>query len=147
MVEYGPRVFPRKYCQFYLVLNERTFDAAFDGSVGQHALLVTVESVLEAPVYRPAQRFEMKAASEGALFDWRQFESSRPVGSFPALPINAWNFFLPDSLEAGQLGAGDLEPRTSYVLLVETEGVTIEGSATIPDTFPVASARTMSGGA
>lgn len=135
----GDVVLPRVDEPFlYLVLNERTRDAAISGTEGQHALLMTVESVLESPVFRSASRFDLREASDTVPFGWHQYEvAGLTVGSYPALSIKGWNFFLADSVAVGRRPAGDLEPGRSYSLTIETGGVTIRGTTVIPDTFSV----------
>ncbi len=119
----------------YLVLGERTPSQIYRLTFGQHALLMTVGTPTESVGHRAAGRFEMRRASDGALFGWLQREGSSDVGGYPALTLKAPNFFLPDTTSGPTLGASALEPGGTYTLYIETLGEVIEGRVTIPETF------------
>lgn len=122
----------------YLVLNERTPDRnTVDRRMGQHALLLTAGSPVAPAEYRGAERFEMRRVSDGARFAWEARGMEGPVPSYPAAPLDRPNFSLPDSAPGPLLGADALEPGETYELRIETEGRTVGGRVTIPESFQV----------
>lgn len=119
----------------YLVLNERTLDRVFEGTVGQHGLLVTPGPPTQSARYRTAEEFLMRRGSDGSTFGWEQRETDREVGSYPALDLRGPNLYLPDSASAPLLGALDITPGDTYSLRIVTDGVTMEGEVTVPEQF------------
>jgi hypothetical protein len=118
------------------VLNERSVDRSSpSGRVGQHALLLTTGPATGSPRYRTADRFEMRRASDGAGFAWRQEKvPNEEPGSFPGVSLDYWNFHLP-AAGGAQLGAAAVAPGESFELLIETGGEVIRGRVTVPDEF------------
>lgn len=123
----------------FLVLNWRTLSNYDLETFSQHALLVTAGSPGELPRYRSAQRFEMRRASDGALFDWRAHTRLYPEagGSIDFIELNWANYYLPETSSGNGLAYEDLEPGETYELEIETEGVVLRGRATIPESFTV----------
>lgn len=123
----------------FLVLNWRTLSNYDLETFSQHALLVTAGSPSEHPRYRSAQRFEMRRASDGAPFDWRAHTGLDPeaAGSIDFIELNWANYYLPEESSGNGLAYGDLEPGETYELEIETEGVTLRGRATMPESFTV----------
>ncbi|HEY8469722.1 MAG TPA: hypothetical protein VIL18_08770 [Longimicrobiales bacterium] len=123
----------------FLVLNWRTLSNYDLETFSQHALLITAGSPDESPRYRSAQRFEMRRASDGALFDWRAHTRLYPEasGSIDFIELNWANYYLPQESSGNGLAYRDLEPGETYELEIETEGVVLRGRATIPESFTV----------
>lgn len=122
----------------YLVLNWRTLSHYDLETFTQHALLATAGSPSEPPRYRSAQRFEMRRASDRALFDWRAHTPLNPeAGQIDFLELNWGNYYLPEESSGSGLGYRDVEPGETYELGIETEGVVLRGRATIPESFTV----------
>ncbi len=122
----------------FLVLNWRTLSHYDLDSLTQHALLVTAGSPSELPLYRSAQRFEMRRASDGAPFDWRAHTRLYPeAGRIDFVELNSGNYYLPEKSSGNGLVYEDLEPGETYELEIETEGVVLRGRATIPESFTV----------
>ncbi|HET7585599.1 MAG TPA: hypothetical protein VFK13_11865 [Gemmatimonadaceae bacterium] len=105
-----------------------------DPSRPMHALLATMGTPVHSE-YRDAELFEMKRASDGAMFAWRTLPVSGTVpisflgtlaDSIPA------NFVLDDEHDPGLLGRGDIVPGKTYTLDITTDGVTIHGETTVP---------------
>ncbi len=121
----------------YLVLNQiaTSFYQPLEWS-GQQALLLTSGSPLEPPHYRTAERFEMRRASDGARFDWRTHRGliDEP-GTLSGFQMLYANYYLPQTASADGLGKEDLQPGETYELFIQTEGVVIRGTVTIPEAF------------
>ena len=95
----------------FLVLNWRTLSHYDLDSFTQHALLVTAGSPSELPLYRSAQRFEMRRASDGAPFDWRAHTRLYPeAGRIDFVELNSGNYYLPEKSSGNGLAYEDLEP-------------------------------------
>lgn len=129
-------VFPKNETPFlYLVLNQTVAPA---GEPVQPAFLLTLVSA-DSTAFRTAERFEMRRASGGSTFGWREgglFGATVfDQGSAPRL--EEANYLLGDSVASGELGLRDLEPGGSYELVIETGGATIRGSVTVPDSFSI----------
>lgn len=116
----------------YVVLNQRTVSDV-DGVARQHALLITPRAPTEVPLYRPAQRIEMRRVSDGTQFGWRGYGLTGGLVQREGVGLGESNYYLPDSATAPDtLGALSLQPGEAYDLYVETDGVTIRGSVIIP---------------
>ena len=117
----------------YLVLNQRA--GGPDPALDQRALLLTVGSPAVSD-YRVAERFEMHRARDRVMFAWRDLgrRGQAPVDAANAALLNG-NYGLPDAATDGGLGALDIRPGERYDLTVETGGVTIRGSVTVPAAF------------
>lgn len=131
-------VFPENRQPFvYLVLNHTMAPA---GEPIQPAFVLTVWRA-DSVSYLSAERFEMRRASDGALFDWRNeslFSADPTFNLGQAVRPSRANYLLADSATGRGLGLRDLAPGTTYDLLVDTGEEVIRGRATIPDTFRVA---------
>lgn len=136
-------VFPDDRTPFvYLVLNHTV---GLTGEPIQPAFVLTVWSA-DSVSYRSAERFEMRRASDDALFDWRNAsivtasptfdlgQAVRPSRANYLLASDATEGFFEDTTERG-LRHEDLQPGATYELLVDTGEEVIRGRATIPDTF------------
>jgi hypothetical protein len=117
----------------YLVIGEFTFDGF--QNFGQHALLVTLGSPALPVGHRAAERFEMRRASDNALFGWQQLDGTSDIGGDPDLTLDRPNYLLPDTTSGALLGASDLRAGGTYTLYIETEGEIIEGQVTVPLNF------------
>lgn len=131
-------VFPENRQPFvYLVLNHTMAPA---GEPIQPAFVLTVWRA-DSVSYLSAERFEMRRASDGALFDWRNeslFSADPSFDLGQAVRPSRANYLLADSATDRGLGFRDLAPGTTYELLVDTGEEVIRSRATIPDTFRVA---------
>lgn len=119
----------------YVVLNQTTIE---EESPVQRAFLLDADSVL--PPYRSADRFEMTRMSDGTTFEWRDrgFEGGSPFEpGGRTVPLAEGNFELVSGTGSGG-GVAALVPGVTYTLRIETEGVAVEGSATIPKSFEAA---------
>lgn len=136
-------VFPDDRKPFvYLVLNHTV---GLTGEPIQPAVLLTIWSA-DSVSYLTAERFEMRRASDDALFDWRNAsivttnptfdlgQPPRPSRANYLLASDATEGFFEDTTERG-LRHEDLQPGATYELLVDTGEEVIRGRATIPDTF------------
>lgn len=103
----------------------------------EFAVLLTVGTPFESPC-RTAESFEMRRASDGTRFDWRPSDACLGVRDGESLNVygNA-AFWLPEQGGAGSLGGVDVTEGESYELAIESGGVRIEGSATVPGPFQV----------
>lgn len=90
------------------------------------ALLTTTGTPFEVE-FRSAERFEMRRASDGAVFDWQ--ETAVPAGQFTP---SAGNFVLAESASTRGLGRVDLRAGERYTLDVLTVGRSIVGETSIP---------------
>lgn len=115
----------------YLVLGQTV---AADGGSVQRAFLLESDSVL--PRYRSAERFEVERISDGATFGWRDrdLRGGSPLRpSQTAVPVEKGNFQL--VLPPGAGGPADVLRPGEYRLHIETGGVTVTGTATLPAPF------------
>lgn len=98
-----------------------------------HALVATVGSP-NAGQFRSIGRFEMRRASDLALFDWTVTPRSGAVDVRDVNQASAagWNVHLPWVGAGGRLGRRDLQAGETYLLDVESEGRVLTGTATIP---------------
>ncbi|HYW08515.1 MAG TPA: hypothetical protein VE913_16265, partial [Longimicrobium sp.] len=116
----------------YVVLNQRTPVVRTDP---QRAFLLTAGSAV-ASSYRVATRFEMRRRSDGRAFAWRSTgRTGVAPGDYAGAALHEGNYFLPDVGGAEGLGALDLRPGETYDLEIETEGVPVRGSVTVPASF------------
>ena len=120
----------------YMVLGHRTFSNVNDQRYGepaaQHGLLMTLPAPTEFALLRRAQRVEMRRARDGAPFGWDTLHFTHAERGGPGTNLRISNLYLPDSTVDATLGAADLEAGEVYDLVVETEGVTIRGTVTMP---------------
>lgn len=117
----------------YMVLGHRTVsDNRYGEPAGQHGLLMTLPAPTEPALLRRAQRVEMRRASDGAAFGWDTLHFTHADWGYPGNSLRIANLHLPDSTADTSLGAADLETGEVYDLVVETEGVTIRGTVTMP---------------
>lgn len=117
----------------YLVLRPNLPEGIF--GTRAYAALLTIPSPTEGS-WRSAERFEMRRSADHRSFVWRE----RQVIGPPAITnTNAnlleGNFVMDERRSAEGLGSDSLQLGTRYDLLIETEGVTVRGSATIPAPF------------
>jgi len=103
---------------------------------GLYALVAIAGTPLHfSPVV--AERFEMRRASDGALFAWRPVVPTRPMGGPPRL----WdlgqegNYYLPFPSSVAGLGASDISAGDSYLLSAQIGERVIQGRATLPSTL------------
>lgn len=84
-------------------------------------------------------RFELRLpSSDGARFAWRAHEQVIPeAGEVDFVELNWANDYLPEESSGNGLAYEDLEPRDTYELEIETEGVVLRGRTTIPEIFTV----------
>ncbi len=115
----------------YLVLGERSIDVAGTDAVRQqHAVLLTLSGP-DAPVeFRSAVRFAMEDRW-GRRFGWLPFDRSGSVRREPAPDTLHPNWLLPADPWAG-LGADNLVPGQRYTLALDTEGLLVRGTTTLP---------------
>lgn len=118
----------------YLVLNHRTPHFAADP---QRAFLLTAGTPL-ASDYRAASRFEMRRRSDGRGFAWKVTGAAgRAPVDFAGAALHQGNYVLPDSSGTAGLGALDLRSGETYDIRIETDGVEIRGSVSIPEPFTI----------
>lgn len=116
----------------YLVLNQRTSAGAVPG---QYAFVLTAGTV-DKPLYRAAERFELRRRQDGALFSWRNTGAAgQAPGDYSGIATASGNYFLPAGGGPEGLGADELSAGATYDLLIETGGVVIRGSVTTPQAF------------
>lgn len=117
----------------YMVLGNRTVNHLRLGeSAGQHGLLMTLPAPTEPALLRRAQRVEMRRARDGATFAWDTLHFPYADWGYPGHHLRISNLHLPDTTPDARLGAEKLAAGETYALLLETEGVTIRGSVTMP---------------
>jgi hypothetical protein len=109
-----------------LVLTPDSVEGTFE--TGLHALLATTATPAELE-FRSADRFVMRRATDGALFDWR--EDPNPRGTNGSFFIGG-NYVLAESAGPAGLGRRDLAAGETYTLEVSTFGRLITGRVTIP---------------
>lgn len=117
----------------YVVLATEPFQGSLSDSVNR-ALLLTTGTPIMSP-YRTAQSFEMRRVTDDALFAWRHEAMSRgapPIG-FREVSMSQGNYVLAEAGSAAGLGRRDLRPGESYSLLIVTDGRTVSGRVTIPE--------------
>ena len=118
----------------YLVLNQRTTAGT---PPGQYAFVLTAGTV-DKPLYRDAERFELRRHRDGALFAWQSTGASgRAPGDYSGIASGSGNYFLPSAGTDG-LGAKDIAAGESFDLLIETGGEVIRGTVTTPGPFALA---------
>lgn len=118
----------------YLVLNQRTTAGI---APGQYAFVLTAGTV-DKPLYRNAERFELRRRRDGALFSWRSTGASgQAPGDYSGIAAGSGNYFLPSTGTDG-LGAKDIAAGESFDLLIETGSEVIHGSVTTPGPFGLA---------
>lgn len=107
-------------------------DAAAPASKDLYAFLLRAGTPLNSP-YLTADRFEMRRASDGALFDWTVVPTrdSFVVGVY-GVGLSDANYMLPRVGSAGRLGRQDLQAGETYTLIILVDGTTITGQVTIP---------------
>lgn len=124
----------------YLVLG----DPPINQSLGTpdtllYALLATTGTPIDSRP-RTATRFEMRESSSGALYDWRPTEPPDSLGfgydNMGSIAPVA-NYVLPWSSGPSGLGTVDLAYGATYTLDIETEGIPIHGSTTLPARFDI----------
>lgn len=120
----------------YLMLNEVA--PAGGGRVAQPAVLLR-QIRADSAVFLEAESFEMRRASDGALFDWRNetLFGSGPFVELGGLDVQEGNYLLADSATSRGLGRTSLEPGATYELRVDLGDGEITGTVTVPDTFSV----------
>jgi hypothetical protein len=118
----------------YVALTPSTEVRRFPGIYG---VLATTGTPISAP-YRAAQRFDLLRASDGARFGWEHRGQTGTFGEYSGGMLWDGNYFLGDTVEAGYLSAQDIRAGEEYDILVETDGVTVRGSATVPAAFALA---------
>lgn len=117
----------------YMVLGHRTVSQLrHDEPAGQQGLLMTLPAPTEPALLRRAQRIEMRRARDGAPFAWDTLHFTHADWGYPGNRLRISNLHLPDTTRDGRLGAEELVAGETYTLLLETEGVTIRGSVTMP---------------
>jgi hypothetical protein len=96
-------------------------------------LLLTVGSPISSP-FRRAERFEMRRASDGALFAWAERTPSSNLGGADFRGINAsdGNYLLNHVTSPSGLGSDSIVPLESYTLTIDTRGSQITGVTTVP---------------
>lgn len=77
---------------------------------------------------RPADRFDMRRSSDARSFIWRPVESQQLF-----FPFVSGNYALDDSSSSLGLGRADMRPGDRYELTIETQGVLVVGTVTLPD--------------
>jgi hypothetical protein len=95
--------------------------------------LLTQGSPVESS-FRHATRFDLKGPSSLKPFRW--FERGLGVAKtkigFRGVPVDSGNYYLPEDSSTETLGRKQLRQLGTYSLLIETDGVTVSGSTTIP---------------
>lgn len=121
----------------YLMLNE--FAPGGGGTAVQPAVLLR-QIRGDSAVFLEAESFEMRRASDGAFFDWRNetLFGSGPFVELGGLDIHEGNYLLADSTTDRGLGRTSLEPGATYELRIDIGDGEITGTVTVPDTFSVA---------
>jgi hypothetical protein len=96
-------------------------------------LLLTVGSPISSP-FRRAERFEMRRASDGALFGWAERTPSSNLGGadFRGIDASDGNYLLNRTTTASGLGSDSIRPLESYTLTIDTQGSQITGVTTVP---------------
>jgi hypothetical protein len=96
-------------------------------------LLLTIGSPISSP-FRRAERFEMRRASDGALFAWAERTPSSNQGGadYRGITSSDGNYLLNRRTSAGGLGSDSIRPLESYSLTVDTQGSQITGVTTVP---------------
>jgi hypothetical protein len=96
-------------------------------------LLLTVGSPISSP-FRRAERFEMRRASDGALFGWAERTPSSSAGGadFRGISSSDGNYLLNHATTASGLGSDSIRALESYTLTIDTQGSRITGVATVP---------------
>jgi hypothetical protein len=108
-------------------------DAAAPSATKLSAFLLRAGTPLRSP-YLVATRFEMRRASDGALFDWRTVaQPDTAVGNGSEfLRYSQGNYELPRVGFGGLLGRQDIRPGDTYNLLIEVDGRLLTGVVTVP---------------
>jgi hypothetical protein len=108
-----------------------------------YGLLATTGTPLSSPA-RSATSFEMREASSGALYNWTpvtpQHELSYPFDG--AQVADLANFVLRRGASGARRGVDQLVYGATYLLDIETEGVPIHGSVTLPALFDLTFSET-----
>ena len=96
-------------------------------------LLLTVGSPISSP-FRRAERFEMRRASDGALFAWAERTPSSSTGGadYRGIRSSDGNYLLSHMTTVTGLGADSITPLESYTLTIDTGGSQITGVTTVP---------------
>lgn len=96
-------------------------------------LLLTVGSPISSP-FRRAERFEMRRASDGALFAWAERTPSSNQGGadYRGITSSDGNYLLNHMTTASGLGSDIITPLESYTLTIDTRGSQITGVTTVP---------------
>lgn len=120
----------------YMMLNEVA--PAGGGTVVQPALLLR-QIRADSAVFLEAESFEMRRASDGALFDWRneRLFGFSPFVDLGGIDVQEGNYLLSDSTTDRGLGRTGLEPGATYDLRIDTGDGEITGTVTVPDTFSI----------
>lgn len=125
---------------FYLVLQPGKVWSSTDP--GAHfALAFTIVTPGDLRC-RAVDGLDMRRASDDTPFDWTTGACTAILG--PSIPSDACCTLPVSSTDPTALGAGELAYGETYDLVVQTEGVTIQGSTRIPAAFQV---RVMDDGA
>jgi hypothetical protein len=123
----------------YLVLGDPAITPSGQPDTVLYALLATTGTPIESPP-RSAIRFEIREAGSGAIYDWRPKQPVHSLG-FGDEELGriseVANYFLPWSSSAAGRGASDQIYGATYTLDIDTEGVHIHGSTTLPERFAI----------
>jgi hypothetical protein len=97
------------------------------------AFLLTAGSPTKSP-FRHASRFELRAASANKPFKWVERAQTAPTESvgYRGVPADSANYFLPNDSIADGLGRKQLHELLTYTLVIESDGVAVTGTTTIP---------------
>jgi hypothetical protein len=124
----------------YLVLGDPPLNPAGQPDTVLYALLATTGTPIDSRP-RAATRFEMRESVSGARYDWRPTTpihslqyGDEDLGRF----MNVANYVLPWTSGPSGLGTMDLAFGETYTLDIETEGVRVQGSTTLPARFGIA---------
>ncbi len=107
--------------------------AASPANTELRAFVLIAGTPLASP-YLTADRFEMRRAADGALFDWRAQMMTEPAvhAAGSTISSDAGNYRLPLVGSGALLGRQDIRAGESYSLLVESGGRVITGMTTVP---------------
>ena len=95
-------------------------------------LLLTIGSPISSP-FRKADRFEMRRATDGALFDWIERTPSSVTGAdFRGIAASDGNYQLKHATTTTGLGSDSIKPLESYTLTIDTQGSQLTGLTTVP---------------
>jgi len=96
-------------------------------------LLLTVGSPISSP-FRKADRFEMRRASDGALFGWVERTPTSDLGGadYKGISASDGNYLLNHAITTSGLGSDSIRPLESYTLTIDTQGSQVTGVTTVP---------------